>query len=259
MHLLAWPHWPGPLVERVPRSRVHTKAHQSAGVGRRAGRGGGPRLEMRLQAMQPLPYHAGLAAHLRRRLPSITALSACSCPLHLSMSGEPLTQTHSSQFLPAVPGIRQCATRRTLAPRRPSRSSSPHSTSEREVGGPLMPCPHSLRGAGPSEGAPSLRLPVLRVHLAVRRCSQRPNIDRMALDFRQSSFRHVMRVSPSNGVSVFSPFPALSAGSCPLALSGSGKPLTQGCPLNPSHLRWGCCMNYRGAPEAIGGRLQAVV
>jgi hypothetical protein len=118
-----------------------------------------------------------------------------------------------------------------------------------------MPCPHSLRGAGPAEGAPSLRLPVLRVHLAVRRCSQRPNIDRMALDFRQSSFRHVTRVSPSNGFSVFSPFPALSAGSCPLALSGSGKPLTQGCPLNPSHLRWGCCMNYRGAPEAIGGHL----
>ena len=77
-------------------------------------------MEIRLQAMQPLPYHAGLAAHLRRRLPSITALSACSCPLHLSMSGEPLTQKQSSQFLPAVPGIRQCATRRTLALRRPS-------------------------------------------------------------------------------------------------------------------------------------------
>ena len=115
-----------------------------------------------------------------------------------------------------------------------------------------MPCPRSLRGAGPSEGAQALRLPVLRVHLAVRRCSQRPNIDRMALDFRQSSFRHVTRVSPSNGFSVFSPFPALSAGSCPLALSGSGKPLTQGYPLHPSHLRWGCCMNYRGAPKAVG-------
>src|SRR5438094_620095 len=71
--------------------------------------------------MQPLPYHAGLAAHLLRRLQSITAFSACSCPLHLSMSGEPLTQKQSSQFLPAAPGIRQCATRRTLAPRRPSR------------------------------------------------------------------------------------------------------------------------------------------
>src|SRR5262249_18243672 len=73
--------------------------------------------------MQPLPYHAGLAAHLRRRLQSITALSACSCPLHLSMSGEPLTQKQSSQLLPAVPGIRQCATRRTLAPLRQSRTS----------------------------------------------------------------------------------------------------------------------------------------
>ena len=91
-----------------------------------------------------------------------------------------------------------------------------------------MPCPRSLRGAGPSEVAPALRLLVRRVHLAVRRCSQRPNIDRMALDFRQSSFRHVTRVSPSNGFSVFSPFSALSACSCPLALSGSGKPLTQG-------------------------------
>ena len=36
------------------------------------------------------------------------------------MSGEPLTQKHSSQFLPAAPGIRQCATRRTLASCRPS-------------------------------------------------------------------------------------------------------------------------------------------
>jgi hypothetical protein len=122
-----------------------------------------------------------------------------------------------------------------------------------------MPCPRSLRGAGPSEGAQALRLPGLRVHLAIRRCRQRPNIDRMALDFRQSSFRHVTRVSPNSGFSVFSPLSALSAGSCPLALSGSGKPLTQGSPLNPSHLRWGCCMNYCGAPEAIGRRLQCLV
>jgi hypothetical protein len=71
-----------------------------------------------------------------------------------------------------------------------------------------MPYPHALRGAGPSEGAQALRLPVLRVHLAVRRWSQRPNIDRMALDFRQSSFRHVTRVSPHNGFSVFSPLSA---------------------------------------------------
>jgi len=84
-------------------------------------------------------------------------------------------------------------------------------------------------------------------------------MDRMALDVKQSSFRRVTRVSPSHGVSVFAPLSALSAGSCPRALSGSGKPLTQRYPLHPSHLRWGCCMNYCGAPEAVGSQLQGVV
>src|SRR2546425_4067606 len=122
-----------------------------------------------------------------------------------------------------------------------------------------MPSPPSLGGAGLSEVAQAVRLPVRRVHLAFRRCRQRPSIDRWALDFRQYSFRHVTRVSPSHGFSVFAPFPALSACSCSLTLSGSGKPLTQGSPLNPSHLRWGCCRNYCGAPDAGGSRLQAVV
>jgi hypothetical protein len=85
-----------------------------------------------------------------------------------------------------------------------------------------MPAQHSLRGAGLSEVAQAVRLPMRRVHLAVRRCRQRPSIDRLALDFRQSSFRHVTRVSPSSGFSVFSPLSALSAGSCPLALSSLG-------------------------------------
>ena len=62
-----------------------------------------------------------------------------------------------------------------------------------------MPYPHSLRGAGLSEVAQSLRLSWRRVHLAVRRCSQRPKIDRMALDFRPCSLRRVTRVSPSRG------------------------------------------------------------
>src|SRR2546425_3287490 len=51
------------------------------------------------------------------------------------------------------------------------------------------------------------------------------------------------------------PFSALSACSCSLALSGSGKPLTLGSPLNPTHLRWGCCMHYCGAPDVGGGQL----
>src|SRR5215510_11996910 len=55
------------------------------------------------------------------------------------------------------------------------------------------------------------------------------------------------------------PFSALSACSCSLALSGPGKPLPLGSPLNPTHLRWGCCMHYCGAPDAGGSRLQAVV
>src|SRR5207245_2426405 len=55
------------------------------------------------------------------------------------------------------------------------------------------------------------------------------------------------------------PFSALSACSCSLALSGPGEPLTLGCPLNPTHLRWGCCMHYCGAPDAGGSRLDALV
>ena len=122
-----------------------------------------------------------------------------------------------------------------------------------------MPSPPSLGGAGLAEIAQAVRLPGRRVHLALRRCSQRPSIDRLALDFRQYSFRHVTRVSPSHGFSVFAPFPALSACSCSLTLSGSGKPLTQGSPLNPSHLRWGCCRNYCGAPDAGGSQVQRFV
>ena len=122
-----------------------------------------------------------------------------------------------------------------------------------------MPCPRSWRGAAPSEGAQAVRWPVLRVHLALRRWSQRPSIDRRALDCRQLSCRHVTRVSPSNSFSVCSLFSALSAGVCPLVLSGSGKPLTHGSPLHPSHLRWGCCMNYCGAPDAGGSQVQCFV
>ena len=132
-------------------------------------------------------------------------------------------------------------------------------TYQREGGGPLMPSPPSLGGAGLAEVAQAVRLPVRRVHLALRRCRQRPSIDRWALDCRQYSFRHVTRVSPSHGFSVFAPFPALSACSCSLTLSGSGKPLTQGSPLNPSHLRWGCCRNYCGAPDAGGSQVQRLV
>jgi hypothetical protein len=66
-----------------------------------------------------------------------------------------------------------------------------------------MPSPPSLGGAGLAEVAQAVRLPGRRVHLALRRWRQRPSMDRMALDFRQCSFRHVTQVSPSHDVSVF--------------------------------------------------------
>ena len=122
-----------------------------------------------------------------------------------------------------------------------------------------MPSPPSLGGAGLAEVAQAVRFPGRRVHLALRRYSERPSIDRWALDCRQSSFRRVTRVSPRHSFSVFSPCSALSACSCSLALSGPGKPLTLGSPLNPTHLRWGCCMNYCGAPDAGGSQRRVEV
>ena len=53
-------------------------------------------------------------------------------------------------------------------------------------------------------------------------------MDRWALDCKPSSLRPITRVSLRNGCSVFAPFSAVSAGSCPLALAGSGEPLTPG-------------------------------
>ena len=121
-----------------------------------------------------------------------------------------------------------------------------------------MPSPPSVGGAGLAEVAQAVRFPGRRVHLAVRRWSERPSIDRLALDCRPSSFRHVTRGSPSHSFSVFSPGSVLSACACSLALSGLGKPLTLGSPLHPTHLRWGCRVNYCGAPDAGGRRLQAL-
>ena len=55
------------------------------------------------------------------------------------------------------------------------------------------------------------------------------------------------------------PCSAFSAGSGPLALSGPGAPLPLGSPRHPTHLRWGCCLYYCGAPDAGGNRLHAFV
>src|SRR3954468_15608436 len=46
-------------------------------------------LEIGLQAIQLSPYHAGLPAHRPQRLDPATGFLACSCPLHLSVPGQP--------------------------------------------------------------------------------------------------------------------------------------------------------------------------
>src|SRR6266568_5996258 len=47
------------------------------------------RLEIRVQAIQPSPYHAGPAAHRFIRLNTTAAFLACYCPLSFSDPGEP--------------------------------------------------------------------------------------------------------------------------------------------------------------------------
>src|SRR5262249_9367728 len=48
-----------------------------------------PPLGIGIQAMQPLPYHAGLAGRHLQHLPVAPAFLACCCPLRLSPSGKP--------------------------------------------------------------------------------------------------------------------------------------------------------------------------
>ena len=154
--------------------------------------------------MQPLPYHAGLAAHLLRRLQSITAFSACSCPLHLSMSGEPLTQKQSSQFLPAAPGIRPCATRRTLAPRRRSRVPCSTDRVEHDVGVPRLPLHRCVldRLAGAGDGVQKPHAPRLPASPGDA-VAQRGRCHRWGLGGKPSRLRRIMRALQDDTLRVF--------------------------------------------------------
>ena len=114
MHLLDRPHWATPCALEVAPPPRFTVGHD-AGIGFRRHSDGwsfSP-LEIGLQAIQLWPYHAGLAVHRHGRLWQAAALQACYCPLALSRPGKPLTQECSSKFLPAEPGIRRSASRRT--------------------------------------------------------------------------------------------------------------------------------------------------
>ena len=97
-----------------PGLTVHAGARRGIGFRRHAdGRALSP-LEIGLQAIQPWPYRAGLAARRPERLQTTTASLACSCPLALSRPGRPGDPgTRSSKFLLTASGMQRSASRRT--------------------------------------------------------------------------------------------------------------------------------------------------
>src|SRR5206468_3843936 len=94
-HLLDRPHWAAlRALEVAPASRFTAGARRGIGSRRHADGCALSPLEIGLQAIQPWPYRAGLAAPRPRRLQTATASLTCSCPLGLSplgKSGDPKT------------------------------------------------------------------------------------------------------------------------------------------------------------------------
>ncbi len=66
-------------------------------------------LEIRLQAIQPSPYHAGLPTHRPIHLGTAIGFLACYGPLHLPDPGKPSDPGTYLQSLPASQGIEQSA------------------------------------------------------------------------------------------------------------------------------------------------------
>ena len=86
-------------------------------------------LEIRIQAIQLSPYHAGPSAHHSLRLDMAAGFLACSCPLlafRPQLSHQ--TQKPPSEFLPTELGIQQGASWRTRS--RPP-TSGPNTVSAR--------------------------------------------------------------------------------------------------------------------------------
>src|SRR5690348_6937168 len=81
-----------------------------------AGEGGATLLGIGLQAIQPLPYHAGLAARQCGYLTAGRRFSqACYVPLGLSAPGKPDVPLHLLPSVePSVTALCQRATRRTV-------------------------------------------------------------------------------------------------------------------------------------------------
>ena len=142
-----------------------------------------------------------------------------------------MTQKQLSQFLPAVPGIRQCATRRTLAPGRPShvpvmlnvlarRRCPIHPLECARCTSPIMRrvrtakvYRHAHDGAASRRGRGECEVPPLEI--GVRAMQLSPYRAGLA-------GRHGTRLPVP---------PAFPTGSCPLWLSPSGQSMTQESPF----------------------------
>jgi hypothetical protein len=70
-------------------------------------------LEIRIQAVWPSPYRAGLAVRYRKRLQVSPASLTCSCPLDFRHQVSQMTQECSSELLLTVSMIQHRVPRRT--------------------------------------------------------------------------------------------------------------------------------------------------
>ena len=145
-----------------------------------------------------------------------------------------MTQKHSSQFLPAVPGIRQCATRRTLAPRRRSRVPFGTERLEHDVGVPRIPLNRCAidRLSGEGYGAQKPNAPLLTaspgdaVATSVR-------FHRWGLGFKQCRFRRIMRALQDDTIRVFWSLPLFRHALVPSGFRLQVNRMAQRSPFEP--------------------------
>src|SRR5450759_2197450 len=110
----------------------------AAGYGRLSGGWNFASLEIRLQAIQLSPYHAGPTAPRFIRLNTTAAFLTCCCPLPFSHPVKSLHPGTVPQSLPTEQGIQQGSSCRT------SCSSRPRGSHVAAGGGPRTPATPGL-------------------------------------------------------------------------------------------------------------------
>ena len=150
------------------------------------------------------------------------------------MSGEPLTQKQSSQFLPAAPGIRPCATRRTLAPRRRSRVPCSTDRVEHDVGVPRLPLHRCVldRLAGAGDGVQKPHAPRLPASPGDA-VAQRGRCHRWGLGGKPSRLRRIMRALQDDTLRVFWARPLFRPALVPSGLRLQVHRMAQRSPFEP--------------------------